>query len=81
VVDSSGLSLDLEVAEGSVFGLIGPNGAGKTTTIKTFMNLLKPTLGQCEVLGIHSRKLDAGFRIRRFPLPKTSRQLNVFLPH
>ena len=33
--------LNLQVAEGSVFGLIGPNGAGKTTTIKTFMNQLR----------------------------------------
>jgi ABC-2 type transport system ATP-binding protein len=49
--------LNLEVAEGSVFGLIGPNGAGKTTTIKTFMNILTPTRGRCEVLGIDSREL------------------------
>jgi len=49
--------LNLEVAEGSVFGLIGPNGAGKTTTIKTFMNILTPTRGRCEVFGIDSREL------------------------
>jgi ABC-2 type transport system ATP-binding protein len=49
--------LNLEVAEGSVFGLIGANGAGKTTTIKTFMNILTPTRGRCEVLGINSREL------------------------
>ena len=49
--------LNLQVAEGSVFGLIGPNGAGKTTTIKTFMNILTPTRGRCEVLGIDSREL------------------------
>jgi ABC-2 type transport system ATP-binding protein len=49
--------LNLEVAEGSVFGLIGPNGVGKTTTIKTFMNILTPTRGRCEVLGIDCREL------------------------
>ncbi len=50
--------LDLEVPEGSVFGLIGPNGAGKTTTIKIMMNILKPTSGRVEVLGIDSRELE-----------------------
>ena len=49
--------LDFEVPEGSVFGLIGPNGAGKTTTIKIMMNILKPTTGRVEVLGIDSREL------------------------
>jgi ABC-2 type transport system ATP-binding protein len=51
----NGLNLDL--AEGSVFGLIGPNGAGKTTTIKILMNLIQSTSGQAEILGVDSRKL------------------------
>lgn len=49
--------LDLDVAEGSVFGLVGPNGAGKTTTIKILMNILQPTSGSAHVLGIDSRRL------------------------
>ncbi len=49
--------LHLKVAEGSVFGLIGPNGAGKTTTIKILMNIMKPTSGAAEILGIDSRQL------------------------
>jgi ABC-2 type transport system ATP-binding protein len=49
--------LDFDVPEGSVFGLIGPNGAGKTTTIKIMMNILKPTSGRVEVLGVDSRQL------------------------
>lgn len=52
-------ALDFEVPEGSVFGLIGPNGAGKTTTIKIMMNILQPTTGQVEVLGIDSRRLGS----------------------
>jgi ABC-2 type transport system ATP-binding protein len=52
-------NLDLDVPEGSVFGLIGPNGAGKTTTIKVLMNILKPTDGRVEILGIDSRRLAA----------------------
>jgi ABC-2 type transport system ATP-binding protein len=51
-------NLDLEVPEGSVFGLIGPNGAGKTTTIKILLNLLKPTAGAAKILGVDSRRLS-----------------------
>ena len=50
-------ALDFEVPQGSVFGLIGPNGAGKTTTIKIMMNILQPTSGHVEVLGVDSRRL------------------------
>ncbi|MGA2134709.1 MAG: ABC transporter ATP-binding protein [Bryobacteraceae bacterium] len=49
--------LNLEVPRGSVFGLIGPNGAGKTTSIKIVMNILQPTSGRVEVLGVDSRRL------------------------
>jgi len=49
--------LNIEVPEASVYGLIGPNGAGKTTTIKILMNILKPTSGRAEVLGVDSRQL------------------------
>jgi ABC-2 type transport system ATP-binding protein len=51
--------LNLAVPQGSVFGLAGPNGSGKTTTIKILMNILKPTSGSAELLGIDSRKLGA----------------------
>jgi ABC-type multidrug transport system ATPase subunit len=49
--------ITLAVPEASVFALIGPNGAGKTTTIKTLMNILRPTSGRAEILGVDSRKL------------------------
>lgn len=49
--------LNLDVPEGSIFGLVGPNGAGKTTTIKILMNLIQPTTGRAEVLGRDSRHL------------------------
>jgi ABC-2 type transport system ATP-binding protein len=48
-----------EVPEGSVFALIGPNGAGKTTAIKAMLNLVSPSRGRAEVLGIDSRQLNA----------------------
>ncbi|HEV2445630.1 MAG TPA: ABC transporter ATP-binding protein [Candidatus Sulfopaludibacter sp.] len=49
--------LDLEVPEGSIFGLVGPNGAGKTTAIKILMKLLRPTAGRAEILGCDSTRL------------------------
>ncbi len=44
--------LDLEVAEGEVFGYLGPNGAGKTTTIRLLMGLARPTRGGASIFGL-----------------------------
>jgi ABC-2 type transport system ATP-binding protein len=49
--------LTLDVPAGSAFALLGPNGAGKSTAIKTIMNILRPTSGRAEVLGVDSRRL------------------------
>jgi ABC-type multidrug transport system ATPase subunit len=46
--------VDLEIAEGEVFGFLGPNGAGKTTTIRTVLDLIRPTSGRALVFGIES---------------------------
>lgn len=37
--------LNLEVADGELFGFVGPNGAGKTTTLKILAGLLVPDEG------------------------------------
>ncbi len=50
-------NLQLEVAEGSIYAFLGPNGAGKTTTIKLLMNILFPTSGTADVLGVPSSKI------------------------
>jgi ABC-2 type transport system ATP-binding protein len=50
--------VDLAVPEGSIYALVGPNGAGKTTLIKMLMNILRPTSGSAQVLGIDSRRLN-----------------------
>jgi len=44
-------NLDLEVAEGEIFGFLGPNGAGKTTTVRVLTTLTKPTSGSAFVSG------------------------------
>jgi len=50
--------LSFSAPEGSAFALIGANGAGKTTTIKILMNMLEPTRGRAEILGVDSRRLS-----------------------
>ena len=44
--------LELEVAEGEIFGLLGPNGAGKTTTVGMLTTRVVPTAGRAEVAGV-----------------------------
>lgn len=50
--------LSLQVPEGAIYGLVGPSGAGKTTTIKLLMNILRPSAGHTEVLGVDSQRLS-----------------------
>jgi ABC-2 type transport system ATP-binding protein len=50
--------VDLQVAEGQVYGFLGPNGAGKTTTLRMLATLLVPTAGEATVCG-HDLRRDA----------------------
>ena len=43
--------LSFGIEKGEIFGYLGPNGSGKTTTIRCMMGLLRPTSGQCRILG------------------------------
>jgi len=51
--------VDLEVAEGEIYGFLGPNGAGKTTTVRMLTTLLLPTGGTAVVAG-HDVAKDPG---------------------
>ena len=43
--------VDLDVPQGSFYGLVGPNGAGKTTLLSAAVGLLAPDAGDALVLG------------------------------
>ena len=48
--------VSLEVLPGQAFGIVGPDGAGKTTLLQILAAILRPTFGQCRVLGEDVRK-------------------------
>jgi ABC-2 type transport system ATP-binding protein len=54
--------LNLEIAQGEIFGLLGPNGSGKTTTISMVSGLIAPTAGSVRVLGFDVKKQAAEVR-------------------
>jgi ABC-2 type transport system ATP-binding protein len=66
--------LNLDIAEGEIFGLVGPDGAGKTTTMRMLTGLLKPNGGAAEVAGFdvvrHTERLKEhiGYMSQRFGL-------------
>ncbi|MEE9417236.1 MAG: ABC transporter ATP-binding protein [Acidimicrobiales bacterium] len=61
--------LDLEVRRGEVFGFLGPNGSGKTTTIRLLLDLIRPTSGRAEVLGLDPQNNGVALRERIGYLP------------
>lgn len=67
-------ALDLEVAEGEIFGLVGPDGAGKTTTMRMLTGILAPSAGGATVAGcdvVREReplKEHIGYMSQRFGL-------------
>jgi ABC-2 type transport system ATP-binding protein len=67
-------SLDLEVAEGEIFGLVGPDGAGKTTTMRLLTAIMEPTSGKAWIVGREvikegeAIKEEIGYMSQRFGL-------------
>lgn len=61
--------LDLEIPQGSIFGVIGHNGAGKTTLMRILLDVVRPTAGAASVLGSDPREGGAALRMRIGYLP------------
>lgn len=51
-------NLNLNIKEGSVFGILGKNGVGKSTLINILMGYLKPKSGDCLIFGEPSYNLS-----------------------
>jgi ABC-2 type transport system ATP-binding protein len=66
--------LNLDVAEGEIFGLVGPDGAGKTTTMRMLTGIMAPTAGRGTVAGFdivrdaERLKDHVGYMSQRFGL-------------
>jgi ABC-2 type transport system ATP-binding protein len=61
--------LDLEIGRGEIFGFLGPNGAGKSTTMRLLVDLISPSAGSAELLGLDSRSSSLEIRRRVGYLP------------
>ncbi len=61
--------LELEIRQGEVFGFLGPNGAGKSTTMRLLLDLIRPTAGSAQVLGLDTRRDSLAIRRRIGFLP------------
>lgn len=66
--------VSLDIPRARIYGFLGPNGSGKSTTIRMLCGLLRPTSGECTVLG-HPVPRDAeklrhkiGYMTQRFSL-------------
>jgi ABC-type nitrate/sulfonate/bicarbonate transport system ATPase subunit/ABC-type nitrate/sulfonate/bicarbonate transport system permease component len=77
--------VDLEVGERQFCTLIGPSGCGKSTLLRILADVIQPSSGQVEVLGVQAeqarRNRDFGF-VFQDPvlLPWRSAEDNVALP-
>jgi ABC-2 type transport system ATP-binding protein len=67
--------IDLEVPEGSTYGLIGHNGSGKSTLLKCMARIYRPTRGRIDTVGRVSALLELGAGFH----PELSGRENVFL--
>ena len=62
--------VDLEIPVGATVGLLGANGSGKTTLIKCSLGLLRPTSGECQLLGESAWSLSASAKARLGYVPQ-----------
>src|ERR1700739_2510679 len=69
--------VDLQVAEGTVFGLIGPNGAGKTSMGDALPGCTRPSAGKVTFAGRDVGRLRP-YRRARLGLARTFQSVELF---
>jgi ABC-2 type transport system ATP-binding protein len=66
--------VSLDIPRATIYGFLGPNGSGKSTTIRMLCGLLRPSEGECVVLGhpvprdAERLRLKIGYMTQRFSL-------------
>ena len=66
--------VSLDIPRATIYGFLGPNGSGKSTTIRMLCGLLRPSEGECVVLGhqvpreAEQLRLKLGYMTQRFSL-------------
>jgi ABC-2 type transport system ATP-binding protein len=58
--------IDIQVPQGTIYGILGPNGAGKTTTLRMLLGIIEPDAGRRALLG-HERPLEAASIVGYLP--------------
>jgi len=69
--------LDLEVAEGEIFGLIGPNGSGKSTTVNVVAGLFEASRGDVLFKGRNLAGLPTHRRLQ-LGIARTFQNIRLF---
>lgn len=60
-------NVNLQIAEGEVFGFVGPNGAGKSTTIKVMLDIINNYEGEVLIYGTPSCNAESRKNIAYVP--------------
>lgn len=71
--------VDLTVPEGSFYVLVGPNGAGKTTLLKLLLEIIHPSSGSIEVMGLSTATRGALIRAHVGYVPERGDDLYTWM--
>ena len=77
------LDVNLQVAQGEIFGIAGPNGAGKSTLFNVIAGTFPPTAGKVifdgrDVTALKSHQICRIGLARTFQVPQTFPSLSVY---
>jgi ABC-2 type transport system ATP-binding protein len=71
--------VEMTVPEGSFYVLVGPNGAGKTTLLKLLLEIIHPSSGSIEVMGLSTATQGALIRAHVGYVPERGDDLYTWM--